>query len=298
VARLPAEHAEALTLGPDSVSWRYASDPRVLLTAGYAQLLQLGHPTIASGVRDHSSFERDLYGRLARTLDYLRLLIYGGQDAVEVAARVRAMHRTIKGVNPDGSRYHALEPVAYAWVQATLIKSVVVAADWFIDPISPRERERFYGEWLGLSRLLGVRPGDLPESWAGFETYFGDTVATLEHTDTADVYLRLLRRPAQPGAVPASLAPLWRVARVPMAYPAALASVGLLPPAQRERLGLGWTRSQQAQLRALGAGLRSLTPLLPERVRVTGPGRLRRRADQIARHQFAPRGPEQPARSA
>jgi uncharacterized protein (DUF2236 family) len=262
----------------------------MLVTAGYAQLLQLGHPTIAAGVGEHSDFTRDPYARLSRTLDYLRLLIYSGQDAVEVTARVRAMHRAIKGSHPDGSRYHALEPGAYAWVQATLIKAMVLAADWFIAPLSVSERDRLYREWLGLSRLLGVRPGDLPESWDGFEDYFDDMVAALVHTDTADVYLRLLRQPPQPASLPPGLGPLWRAARGPLGQPAALASIGLLPAGYRARLGLRWTLSQQVQLAALGFGMRALTPVLPERVRRPGPRLLRARAATIAGHPFAPQG--------
>src|SRR5919197_141749 len=42
------------------------------------------------------------------------------------------MHKRIKGVKPDGERYHALEPEAYAWVHATLAEPLLSDATWRI----------------------------------------------------------------------------------------------------------------------------------------------------------------------
>ena len=75
------EHSHDLAIAPGSVTWRYASDARAMLGAGAALLLQVAHPTVAAGVRGHSDFERDPWGRLLRTLDFVNLLIYGGPDA-------------------------------------------------------------------------------------------------------------------------------------------------------------------------------------------------------------------------
>src|SRR6266545_5824838 len=110
--RLSAEQARALTLGPDSVSWRYTSDLRLFLASLSALLMQVAHPTVGSGVRDHSNFQAEPWARLFRTIDWVNLTIYGGRDAVEVSVRLREMHRQIRGTNPDGSRYNALEPGA------------------------------------------------------------------------------------------------------------------------------------------------------------------------------------------
>src|SRR5437764_2499574 len=128
-AVLPREEQFAeLAIVPGSVTWRYASDARAMLGAGAALLLQVSHPTVAAGVREHSEFERDPWGRLLRTLDFVNLLIYGGPEAAARTGRaLREMHRRIKGVDPDGKRYHALEPEAYAWVHATLAEVIVRA---------------------------------------------------------------------------------------------------------------------------------------------------------------------------
>ena len=134
---LPArEGGRELVLGPDSLSWNVLGDARIYFAAGFALVLQVAHPTVGSGVRDHSTFQQDPWGRLLRTMDYLNLLAYGGSEAVAVGRRLRELHKPIKGINTDGSRYHALEPEAYAWVHATLIEGAIAAHLRFIGPLS------------------------------------------------------------------------------------------------------------------------------------------------------------------
>lgn len=290
MVHLSESEAHELTLGPDSVSWRYVSDVRGFLGAGYALLLQVTHPTISSGVRDHSNFQNEPWQRLFRTIDYVNLTVYSGQDAVEVTARLREMHKHIKGSNADGSKYHALEPRAYAWVQATLVHAVVTFHERFARPLPRDDVERLYQEWVGLGRLLGVRERDLPPDWAAFRDYFDQTVATeLGHTETSDVVLASLVRSARPPFLPSWTQPLWRVAWWPAGHVLTLCTVGQLPPVLRERLGLRWTGWQEWQLRALCAFSRALSPIMPKALRISGPRYLRLRAKAIRRDEFAPR---------
>ena len=82
--------------------------------------------------------------------------------------RLRALHHGFRGVRKDGERYSALEPDAYAWVHATLIAGFVDGHAHFGRPMSGEQLERFYREYRGLGRLIGVRERDLPNDWAGF----------------------------------------------------------------------------------------------------------------------------------
>jgi uncharacterized protein (DUF2236 family) len=289
MARLSEQEARALTLGPDSVSWRYSSDLRLFLGSLTALLMQVAHPTVGSGVRDHSNFEREPWARLFRTVDWVNLTIYGGADAVEVSERLREMHKHIKGANPDGSRYHALEPGVYAWVHATLIWSVVNGQRTFGSGMTQPEVDRFYQEWLGLGRLLGIRDGDLPSTWDEFQAYFEETIATrLTHHPTVDTVLRASARPALPDSLPRWTMPLWRILRLPMVHVLMLTGIGCLPPAVRTQLGLRWTKRQARELKLIAAVSRSLTPVLPKSLRINGPVYLRARRRAIARDAFAP----------
>ena len=285
LAEAPVHQPPVLPLGPDSVTWRYTSDVRLYLGAGAALLLQVGHPTVGAGVHDHSQFEREPWQRLLRTIDYLNLITYG-DDPEAVAKRLRDMHKSIKGLKPDGTRYHALEPEAYAWVHATLIWAFVAANTRFGRPLRPDQVERMYQEMLGVGRVLGVRERDLPPDWAGFQAYFDAMVQErIERTVSVDAVLRTLERVEPP--IPRLNGRLWRVAWRPPGHALRLATAGLLPPTARERFGMSWSKTNEAELRAIGAASRALTPVLPKKLRVSGPGWLRWREEAIGRGPLA-----------
>lgn len=277
----PAE-IEDILVGPDSITWRRASDARLYVVMVYALLLQVAHPTVGAGVRDYSDFELRPWHRLLRTIDYVTLLVYGGDQAVDAGRRLRELHKRFQGVREDGRRYHALEPDAYAWVHATLINTYVAGHAHFGTPMSPAETERFYTEYRRLGRLIGVRERDLPESWAAFQSYFERmTHEELVHTESVDRVLRAIRRvPPPPVPVPGLI---WHAARVPAADALRLGAIGMLDPELRARLGVRWTRTDQARFRALGAVSRGLTPVLPKALTITGPAQLRWRQKAIAR---------------
>jgi uncharacterized protein (DUF2236 family) len=167
---------ERLLVGPQSVAWRYGSDVRLYLAMLYPLLLQVAHPTVGAGVRDYSNFEQRPWERLLRSLDWVSLLVYGGHEAVAAGRRLRALHKSFRGIREDGQHYYALEPAAYAWVHATLLESYVAGHAQFGRPMSPEQAERFYQEYRGLGRLAGVREQDLPGDWPGFREYFDRTV--------------------------------------------------------------------------------------------------------------------------
>jgi uncharacterized protein (DUF2236 family) len=274
------EELDELIVGPESITWQFGSDLRLFLTMLYPLLLQVAHPTVGAGVRDYSDFEKRPWNRLFGTLDYLLVLQYGGRDAAAMGRRLRELHKQFKGVKPDGEPYYALEPGAYAWVHATLLDAYVSAHAHFGRPMSDAQLERFYREYIGLGRLVGVRKGDLPEDWAGFRVYFDDVIANeLEHTESVDRVLRAL------GGVSVPLLPefLVRVLRTPARRLLYLGGVGLMPPIIRERCEIRWTRRDARQFRALGALTRHMTPVMTKRMLVSGPTQLRWRRKAIAR---------------
>ncbi len=278
----PAAEVDEILVGPRSVTWRRASDGRLYLVMLYALLLQVAHPTVGAGVRDYSDFERRPWHRLLRTIDYVTLLVYGGGDAVPAGRRLRELHKRFTGTRPDGERYNALEPEAYAWVHATLIETYVAGHAHFGSPMRGAELESFYREYRRLGRLIGVRERDLPETWAGFREYFDATAEErLERTEAVDQVLRAVRDvPPPPVPVPGVI---WRAIRIPASTALRLGSVGLMDPALRAGLGIRWTTFDESRFRAMGAATRSLGPVMPERIKVMGPAQLRWRRQAIAR---------------
>ncbi len=294
--RMPdLKEAAALVPGPGSATWRLAGDARLFAASGYSVVLQVAYPTVANGVREHSLYSADPYGRLLRTLDYVNLTIYGGPKAAWRTGRaLREMHKRIKGTAPDGSRYHALEPEAFAWVHATLMESIVAGHRMFGEDLSDREVEQLWFEWRRLGRVLGIRDDELPETWTGFCEYRDRMIdERLEPSDVVDDFMGAL---AKPGAPPVPLVgeAAWRVARLPLSRTFRLATAGLLPPRLRSRLGLDLTRPQRVELRAIAAASRGSGPLLPRSLRCMGPPYLRWRREAIGRGDMASAAPALP----
>jgi uncharacterized protein (DUF2236 family) len=283
-----ADEAPSLVPPRGGVTWRVASDGRLMAGSGYALMLQVSHPVVGAGVSEHSNFRADPWGRLLRTLDFTSSMVYGGPElALETGRRVRAMHKQIKGVMRNGERYHSLEPEPYAWVHATLADAIVRANARFVRPIPRRELEIFWAEWKRLGRFLGVRERDLPERWADFGGYFEWMIRErLEHTDSVDDVLESLAQPPPP-RVKGMSDPLWRAIRQPAAHGGRLGTIGMMPPLLRCKLGLRWTRGQQLELRAIGAASRRSGPLLPKSVKTFGPSYLRWRNEAIRRGEVA-----------
>jgi uncharacterized protein (DUF2236 family) len=145
----------------------------------------------------------------------------------------------------------------------------------------PDQIDRFYREYRGLGRLIGVREHDLPEDWSGFRAYFDAMVRDeLVHNVTVDRVLRAITQTPPPLPLPG---PLWRALRLPMGRMLELGGLGPMSPELRERLHVSWTQRDERQFRALGVASRALTPVLPRRLRIIGPDQLRLRRRAIAR---------------
>jgi uncharacterized protein (DUF2236 family) len=266
-------------MDPDCITWQRAGDARVILMAGYALLLQVAHPTVGAGVTEHSDFRTDPWGRLLRTLDYAATMVYASPPrAAQTARALRAQHGTIRGVRPDGVRYSALEPEAFAWVHATLADAIVRGHARFGIPFDAAQRERFWGEWRAIGPLLGIGDDDLPRTWPAFEAYMSTMIRErLEHTQAVDDVLATLASPTPPR--PLARAPRARhTAMRPPAHVALLFTIGMLPPPLRAKLHLAWTARQERELTVLCRALRAATPLMPRPLRITGPTYLRLRA--------------------
>jgi uncharacterized protein (DUF2236 family) len=288
----PREQAAELIPPPGGVTWRVSGDMRLFSASGYALLLQVAHPDVGAGVTEHSNFKEDPWGRLLRTLDYTTSVVYGGPDrAYEVGRRVREMHKQIKGIRPDGERYHALEPKAYAWVHATLAEAIIKAHRMFCSPqLTPAEIAEFWDEWRRMGRLIGVRYTDLPETWSELLEYFDEMVSdVLIDTEAAQDVLESLVSPTAP-PLPWMRDGMWRVVSAPSSRAGRIGTVGMLPPLLRERLGLEWTRANERELRLITAISRRSRPLMPPAAKNFGPHYQRWRRKQIERGDVASGG--------
>ena len=150
-------------------------------------------------------------------------------------------------------------------MHATLIEASVRARRKFVAPMSRVEVDRFYDAWMPLGRLLGVRPGDLPEDWDGFRDYFRTmSNDTLERNETVDKVVRTMDA-REPPPVP-GLKYLWPVLRLAPARAVHVTTIGMLRQPLRDRFGLEWTRRDSVEMKMIQRASKAATPVIPKRL--------------------------------
>lgn len=252
-------------LGPGSLTWKYAGDWRNMLFLGRTGILQNMHPAVGAALQDHSDFFDDPWHRLVRSLPQIQGMIYDA-DSEDQAARVRDYHRHLKGTDSRGERYHALNPDVYWWTHATFIELSIAINEYFGTPLTDAEKEQLVAEGITWWRMYGLSDRVLVADYAEFKRYWDRTIdEVLEANATTDFALRLNRQriPAMPG-IPE---PVWSVIWRPvMAFNVWLANA-LMPERAREILGLRWTPLDQVFLGAFSTAIRTVWPLLPDRLK-------------------------------
>jgi len=254
---------------PGSRMWDEAGLITFPLTAGSAFLLQTMEPSIAAVVDEHSTFRTDPMGRAMRSIASVMMWIYGGDEALAEADRLRTMHASLNTVDAQGVRHTALSSGPWAWVLHTAIYAYTEGNRPFTStPLSEADKEAYYREVVQLMRNFSVAPKEIPETYAEWLEYFHDRVENhLVATTVADDFLRVSRRVAPPAFLPRALRPAWRAATAPVSRMQYFFTVGTTPQVARDKLGLSWTATDEATLRALGWLIGRGVPLLPERVR-------------------------------
>jgi uncharacterized protein (DUF2236 family) len=243
-------------------------------------LLQVAHPLVAAGVADHSSYERDVWRRLLRTLRALYLITYGSRaEADRAAEAVRAAHARVRGttqvqlgVFPMGTEYSADDPELMLWVHATLVHASLSSYQRFEGVLSGEQQERYCREMALVARLFGTPAHVVPATLADLREYFSTQL---------DGHRITVTEPAREVARVILKSPLRGPLRI--VTPAhRLATTEQLPPRLRQEYGLRLTPLHRPLLAAAGGSLRiGSRPLL----RVAGhvPPTVLRGRERVAR---------------
>lgn len=244
--------------GPGSVTWRVHADPVFPFAGVRALMMQALHPLTMAAVAQQRGFEEDFWGRLERTSQYVSTLTYGPQaQALRTAAKVRGIHRRIRGTDPDtGETFRLDRPDLLLWVHCCEVESFLSTARRAGAPIGPQEADAYLREQVLAATLIGIPEEIVPSSVPGMEQYFRQVRSQLTLTGDATRGMRALIAPPMPK-------------RVRLLTPARPAWAGLtamafaLLPAWARRLyrmpGLPTTDlAATAAVRALRAGLQVL----------------------------------------
>lgn len=255
------------TLGPKSLLWKYAGDHRLGLTGVSAGILQLLHPGIGAGVAEHSTFFRDPWDRIERSIPQILGVVYD-PDPEATGRRVRDYHVRIAGTDRRGRPYRALDPSTFWWAHATFQNAVEQIVDRFDShKLTPDETEDLYLDGVEWYRRYGVTMRPVPPTYGPFRTEFKRYCHdVLEMTPAADraIDMALHDRSVDAPFLPAWSRPLQPLVVRPLLH---LSAIGGLPASVRSRFGIPWRVDEELQYRVLQVAVREMWRLIPTPLR-------------------------------
>jgi uncharacterized protein (DUF2236 family) len=171
---------------PEGIVWRVHGDLSTLVGGVAALLGQGAHPLALAGVQRHSAYREDPWKRLAGTARWLVVSTFGSAELAErEAARVRGMHRKVRGTTGDGRPYSAGDPDLLRWVHlaftdAFLHAQAAVGRD--MSRFGSRWGDAYVEEWSRSAQALGAT--DLPTTRSELAEALADYAPVLEPVPT------------------------------------------------------------------------------------------------------------------
>jgi uncharacterized protein (DUF2236 family) len=245
---------------------------RALALAGpRALLMQAAHPLAVAGLLAHSSALDDPYGRLARTAEVMGTIGFGSRaDADRVCARVRALHRQVRGKlrravgpYPAGTPYRADDPELLLWVLFTLVDSASVVYRRYVAPLDRDQESGLWDDYRVVGRLFGLRERDMPADLDGLDAYRREMLAG-DSLHVSEWARERAREIVLSPPVPLAARPLLELAN--------FVTIGLLPDRIRREYGFAPLPPVFVRKALVAGGAqyvrRALLPVLPDRLRL------------------------------
>jgi len=255
----------------DSVLRRVHRERALALSGPRALLMQAAHPLAVAGLLAHTTALDEPYERLARTARVLSTIGFGSRrEADRVAARVRAMHRRVRGTlgeavgpYPAGTSYRADDPELLLWVLFTLVDSALVVYRKYVGTLDADDAARLWDDYRVIGRLFGLSEEQMPPDIDALDEYRrsmldGDRlyVSDWARRRARDIVLR----PPVPWA-----------AR-PLLESANFVTIALLPDPIRKQYGFSALPPVFVRKALVEGGAqyvrRAVIPLLPDRLRL------------------------------
>jgi uncharacterized protein (DUF2236 family) len=189
--------------GPGSVTWRIHAEPLLWVGGVRALFLLALHPLAMAGVDQHSTYREDPVGRLHRTGEFLGTITFGSRaEADRAAARVRGVHRRVRGVEPEsGVPYDGSDPELLLWVHCGGVDSFLTIGRRAGLLLSPSDADRYVAEQVRAAALVGIPERWTPRSVAELDAYFERVRPQLRTTAAARATARWLFVPPMPKLV-------------------------------------------------------------------------------------------------
>ncbi|BCY15064.1 oxygenase MpaB family protein [Actinoplanes sp. L3-i22] len=269
--RATPHHPDTGLFGPDSITWKLHREPIVMLGGLRSLYLQALHPRAVAGVAQNSDYRSDMWGRLARTADYVATVVYGSTaDAEQAGARLRRVHSRLSGTDPrTGERFRVDDPDLLRWVHVAEVESFLTTAQRAGLGLTAAEVDAYYTEQLRSAVLVGLDPATVPATAAEVAAYYAMMRPELGLTRDGAEAAFFVTVPPAPDIRGGRALRLGLTLGPPRWAYLGLAgtAIGLLPPWARKLYGApGWPTADLAAglsargLRALLAGVLAVLP--------------------------------------
>ncbi len=214
------------------------------------------------GTSEHSYARLTPFKRLVHTGNAFEKVYFGSQDEADrVLAYVRKLHLRVKGtlsedvgITPAGTPYSALDPELMLWTVAVIADSAQYFYELLVRPLSAREREALWQDYIRFGELFGMPGEAVPASHAEFRAWYEGKLASQEMCLTDEArYI---------GYATAFEIPLPRLHQ-PGKRVHDLLMLGSLPARVRELYGIPYSRSQQRAFQGVAGAVRSARRVTP-----------------------------------
>jgi len=230
--------------------------------------MQNMHPQLGAAVEEHSTFFRERWQRLLRSLYPIGGVVFDGDRAPATGAEVRDYHTDIKGVDGQGRRYHALNPDVFYWAHSTFFVGTLIVAERLCGGITEAEKRQLFDEHVEWYRMYGMSMRPVPETWEDFQVYWDHMCRNVLEDNKATRDVLALENYGRP----------WFLKRVPnrlfepvqrhvVAPTMRWLCIGLYDQSVRDLLGFTWSRRDEWVHRRLCDAVRITFSLLPKRAR-------------------------------
>ncbi len=237
---MPQPEPDLGYFGPDSITWRIHGATSTFIGGMRALLMQALHPRAMAGVDQHSDFREHPWRRLVRTIEYVVVNTYGTTaQADEAAAKVREVHKRVRGIDPvTGRPYAAGDHDLLLWVHAGEVDSYLEAYRAYGAGLSDKDADCYVAERVRSVEMLGLPAGRAPASVGDLKDYINSMAGELVLSDAARGVRDLVMRSPLP----------WPI-NTPLRLPGA-AAVVILPPHARALYDVRWPWPVDAAVRA------------------------------------------------
>lgn len=264
---------DPVPLLPDSLMWKDFGSYLFHLMLPQAFMLQSAHPVINAAVTVDKKYLNDPWGRAKGSTELLWPVVYARPEkAIEMGRSLREMHRSIKGTDKQGNKFHALDPEAYAWVHETGFYAVVKMYEWFGEPLTDEKRAAHFAEWKQMAAMLGIAERFIPQTEEAYWEHFNQIIeerldARNEALDDMLVPGYYTNYPVPPDLQGRMPEWLWKAMIAPFSLFMYRLTVATLPENYRSKAGLRYNKADKALFKAFCWTVRKAYPRISEKKR-------------------------------